>query len=202
MIYLFTFFKINCFNVCNVTVWSKLLGSVYIWSYRPVKVCIVVVCMCIWSLNMLLKLIVRSLSELVYFVLSIIYILLIVTSFVSSDESAISREVAEDEFNAVSFIFISVKYILRNLIWICFQSLPLGTPTNFGLESHSMLSSLPQPVSKPSRSMSTSSIGSLGEPLTPGGSYPKAPGSERSERSSSREEDHQVSCCYLCRIVC
>lgn len=40
--------------------------------------------------------------------------------------------------------------------------------------------------------MSVSSMGSLGEPLTPGGSYPKAPGSERSERSSSREEDHQV----------
>lgn len=55
-----------------------------------------------------------------------------------------------------------------------------------------MMSSLPQPVSRPSRSMSVSSMGSLGEPLTPGGSYPKAPGSERSERSSSREEDHQV----------
>lgn len=66
-----------------------------------------------------------------------------------------------------------------------------------------MLGSLSQPVSKPSRSMSTSSIGSLGEPLTPGGSYPKAPGSERSERSSSREEDHQVSFCnpYTLNIV-
>lgn len=41
--------------------------------------------------------------------------------------------------------------------------------------------------------MSASSAGSVGEPLTPGGSYPKAPGSERSERSSSREEDHQVN---------
>lgn len=65
-------------------------------------------------------------------------------------------------------------------------------PGPFGMDGSHLISSLPQPVSKPSRSMSTSSVGSLGEPLTPGGSYPKAPGSERSERSSSREEDHQV----------
>ncbi|KAK3709663.1 hypothetical protein QZH41_010988 [Actinostola sp. cb2023] len=85
------------------------------------------------------------------------------------DESTLSREVADDEFNV-----------------------SLGLSSGFGLDG-SIPSSLPQPVGKPSRSLSTSSVGSIGEPLTPGGSYPKAPGSERSERSSSREEEHQAA---------
>ena len=57
-----------------------------------------------------------------------------------------------------------------------------------------LVSSLAQSISKPTRSMSTSSGGSYSsEPSTPCSMYPKAPGSERSERCGSREDDHQVS---------
>ena len=57
-----------------------------------------------------------------------------------------------------------------------------------------LISSLAQSISKPTRSMSTSSGGSYSsEPSTPCSMYPKAPGSERSERSGSREDDQQVS---------
>lgn len=56
-----------------------------------------------------------------------------------------------------------------------------------------LMSSLVQSVSKPTRSMSTSSGGSYSsEPSTPCSVYPKAPGSERSERSGSREDEQQV----------
>lgn len=57
-----------------------------------------------------------------------------------------------------------------------------------------LVSSLAQSISKPTRSMSTSSGGSYSsEPSTPCSMYPKAPGSERSERSGSREDEQQVS---------
>lgn len=56
------------------------------------------------------------------------------------------------------------------------------------------IASLSQTISKPTRSMSTSSGGSYSsEPSTPCSLYPKAPGSERSERSGSREDEHQAS---------
>ena len=56
-----------------------------------------------------------------------------------------------------------------------------------------MMTSLAHVVSRPSRSMSTSSGGShSSEPSTPSSLYPKAPGSERSERSGSREDEQQV----------
>lgn len=55
------------------------------------------------------------------------------------------------------------------------------------------IASLSQTISKPTRSMSTSSGGSYSsEPSTPCSLYPKAPGSERSERSGSREDEHQA----------
>ncbi|XP_031567579.1 RING finger protein unkempt homolog [Actinia tenebrosa] len=85
-------------------------------------------------------------------------------------EAAVGREMVEDDFNV---------------------SLPLGM---FSMDG-SQTTSQPLPIGKPSRSLSTSSVGSgsFSEPLTPGGSYPKAPGSERSERTSSREEDYQAA---------
>lgn len=56
-----------------------------------------------------------------------------------------------------------------------------------------MMTSLAHVVSRPTRSMSTSSGGShSSEPSTPSSLYPKAPGSERSERSGSREDEQQV----------
>ena len=56
-----------------------------------------------------------------------------------------------------------------------------------------MMTSLAHVVSRPARSMSTSSGGShSSEPSTPSSLYPKAPGSERSERSGSREDEQQV----------
>ena len=59
--------------------------------------------------------------------------------------------------------------------------------------STGLMSNLIQSVGKPARSMSTSSGGSYSsEPSTPSSLYPKAPGSERSERSGSREDEHQV----------
>ena len=57
----------------------------------------------------------------------------------------------------------------------------------------SIMSTLAHAAAKPARSMSTSSGGSYSsEPSTPSSLYPKAPGSERSERSGSREDEHQV----------
>ena len=56
-----------------------------------------------------------------------------------------------------------------------------------------MVTTMTHSVSKPARSMSTSSGGSYcSEPSTPSSLYPKAPGSERSERSGSREDEQQV----------
>ena len=57
-----------------------------------------------------------------------------------------------------------------------------------------VLSSVSQSVGKQARSLSTSSAGSYSsEPSTPSSLYPKAPGSERSERCGSKEDEHQVS---------
>lgn len=56
-----------------------------------------------------------------------------------------------------------------------------------------MMSAVAHIAVKPARSMSTSSGGSYSsEPSTPSSLYPKAPGSERSERSGSREDEQQV----------
>ncbi|KAK2564200.1 RING finger protein unkempt-like protein [Acropora cervicornis] len=55
-----------------------------------------------------------------------------------------------------------------------------------------IMSSVSQSVGKQARSLSTSSAGSYSsEPSTPSSLYPKAPGSERSERCGSKEDEHQ-----------
>lgn len=56
-----------------------------------------------------------------------------------------------------------------------------------------VMSSVSQSVGKQARSLSTSSAGSYSsEPSTPSSLYPKAPGSERSERCGSKEDEHQA----------
>ncbi|EDO48024.1 predicted protein [Nematostella vectensis] len=83
-------------------------------------------------------------------------------------ESVVGRELSETDLN------------------MSFQQL--------GFPQSDTVTSLLQPICKPVRSMSTSSAGSgvFMENTQTTGSYAKAPGSERSERSSSREEDHQA----------
>ena len=79
------------------------------------------------------------------------------------------------------------------ILFIQFYAMPSSplSPVDNGV---GLVSSLAQSISKPTRSMSTSSGGSYSsEPSTPCSMYPKAPGSERSERSGSREDDQQVS---------
>ncbi len=90
-------------------------------------------------------------------------------------------------------MFIVTNYNFFSPAYSQFYSMPSSplSPVDNGI---SLASSLAHSVSKPARSMSTSSGGSYSsEPSTPCSVYPKAPGSERSERSSSREDEQQVS---------